>query len=100
MSLKLINIGLYSDIYRPISFKLAMMIGTTKIYISMSFWMTLSFIQGTVVREIKNFGVDFVFRNVAVESVLKKFSVFPQSVGLLKLVLTAPKGDNKQSSRC
>ena len=40
------DIGLYSDIYRPISFKLGMMIEITKIYICVSVWMTLTFIQG------------------------------------------------------
>ena len=30
------NVGLYSDIYRPISFKLGMMIETTKLYILIS----------------------------------------------------------------
>ena len=39
------NICLYSDIYR-ISFKLGLMIETTKFYILILVWMTLVFIQG------------------------------------------------------
>ena len=39
------KIGLYSDMYRPISFKLGM-IKTTMLYILISDWMTLTFIQG------------------------------------------------------
>ena len=44
--LKKINIGLYSDIYRPISVKLGIVIETTKLHIVISVWMTLIFIQG------------------------------------------------------
>ena len=40
------NFDLYSDIYGPISFKIAMVIETTMLYISISVWMTLIFIQG------------------------------------------------------
>ena len=40
------NIDLYSDIYRLISFKLGMVIETTKFYILKSVWMTLTLIQG------------------------------------------------------
>ena len=36
---------LYWDIYRPISFKLGVMIGTAKLYILVSVWMALTFIQ-------------------------------------------------------
>ena len=35
-----------ADIYTPTSFKLGMMIETTKLYISISVWMTLTLIQG------------------------------------------------------
>ena len=38
------NIGFYSDSYLPISFKPSMMIKTTKLYILISVWMTLTFI--------------------------------------------------------
>ena len=40
------NFGLYSHICSQISFKLDMMIKTTKLYILISVWMTLTFIQG------------------------------------------------------
>ena len=48
MSFRLENFGidLYSDIYRMISLKLDMMIETTKLYIFIRVWMTLTFIQG------------------------------------------------------
>ena len=35
-----IGVGLYSDVYRLISFKLSMMIETTKLNILLSVWMT------------------------------------------------------------
>ena len=35
-----------SDIYRPLSFKLGMIVESTEPYILMSVWMTLTFIQG------------------------------------------------------
>ena len=40
------NIGLHSDIYRPVSFKLSMMVETTKLYILIYVWLTMTFIQG------------------------------------------------------
>ena len=40
------NTGLYSDNYRPISFKLGAMIVTPKLYILISVWVTLTFSQG------------------------------------------------------
>ena len=40
------QIALYSDICRPISFKLDMMIGTTKLSIFCSVWIILTFFQG------------------------------------------------------
>ena len=46
---------MYSDIYRQISFKLGMMIETTKLF----GWAWSSF-KVTVVREIKNFGIHFL----------------------------------------
>ena len=49
------NIGLYSDIYRQISFKHGIIIETSKFYILISVWMTLTFIQ-----EIKSFGIHFL----------------------------------------
>ena len=38
--------GLYSNMYRPISLKLGVMIETTKFYILISVWMTVTVIQG------------------------------------------------------
>ena len=38
-------IGLYSDIYRVISFKLGVMVGTTMLYILISVWMTMAVIK-------------------------------------------------------
>ena len=46
------NVGLYSDIYRRSSFKLGMIRETTKLYIFISMWMTLTFIQGH--RSVRN----------------------------------------------
>ena len=46
------NNGLCSDIYRPISFKFSIMIETTKLYILISVWMTLTF-KVTIAWEIK-----------------------------------------------
>ena len=40
------DMGLYLDNYRPISFKLGLMIETTKLYIFTSVWMALSFPLG------------------------------------------------------
>ena len=42
---KTFNIGLFSDIYRPFSLKLGMIM-KTKLYILISVWMTLTIIQG------------------------------------------------------
>ena len=44
--LKNFNVGLYADIYRPISFNLSMMIEIPKLYILVQVWMTLTFVQG------------------------------------------------------
>ena len=43
---KSLHVGLYSYIYGPISFKLGVMIMTTKFYVLIAVWMTLTFIQG------------------------------------------------------
>ena len=40
------NVGLYSDIWKPNYFKFDVIIETTKLYILLSVWMTLTFIQG------------------------------------------------------
>ena len=39
------NVSLYLDVYRLISFRLGMKMGNTKLYIFISVWMTLTFIQ-------------------------------------------------------
>ena len=52
------TLGLYFDIYRPISFKLDMMIETTKLYILISVWMTF---KDAFVCEIKNSSVHFKY---------------------------------------
>ena len=49
-------VGLYSDIYRPISFEHGMM-ETTKLYFSISVWMTLTFIQSHSCIEIKTLSI-------------------------------------------
>ena len=51
--------------YRAISVKLGVMIETTELYILMSVWMTLTFIQGHSCMRNQNFGVHFL-RNFAV----------------------------------
>ena len=57
---KTFNVGLYSDICRPVSFKLGLMTETTQLYILFkSVWMTWTF-KVTAVWEIKIFGVHFV----------------------------------------
>ena len=55
-----VSAGLYSDSYRPVSFKLGVMVETTKLYILISVWMTLIFIHGFSLWETKNFGVHFL----------------------------------------
>ena len=42
------NFGFYSNTYRPISFKLDRMIETTKFYILISVWITLTCSQGHI----------------------------------------------------
>ena len=46
---KTFNVGLYSDICGLISFKLGMMAESTKLYILISVWMTLTSFKVTVV---------------------------------------------------
>ena len=48
------NIGWNSDTYRPISFKLGMMIETTKLYIMILVWVILTFIQGHSCMTMRN----------------------------------------------
>ena len=42
---KTFSISLYSDIYRPISFKPGLVIETTELYILVLVWMTMTFIH-------------------------------------------------------
>ena len=51
--LKACNNGLYSDIYRPVSFRLRLMIETTKLYILISVLVALTIIQGHICMRIK-----------------------------------------------
>ena len=83
------NVGLYSSIYRAISFKL-----DTKLYIFMLVWMTLTFIQGNSCFEETETWV-----SVFSESLLLiwiKFCMLPQPVGLLKLMLNSFCASNSQ----
>ena len=63
----------------PISFKLGMMAEITELYILISVWMTLTFIQ-----EIKICGVHLL-RNLRID--LEDFSLVSQPVCLLTLML-------------
>ena len=54
------NVGLYSDIYRPTSFKLGMMIEITMFSMLISVSMTLPFIQGCSCIKYQTFGVHFL----------------------------------------
>ena len=81
------NIGLYSD-------KRGMMIWTTKLYIVISVWMTLAFIQGhNCMRNQKALVSIF---SETLQWIGMKFSMLPQPVGLLKLMLNSfcTKGKN------
>ena len=73
-----VNTGLYSDIYRPISFKLGVMIETTKFCSLISVWVTLIFIQN-----------NSLMRNQNIRCLFDKFSTLPQPVGFLKLMLNS-----------
>ena len=74
-----------------VSFRLGMIIGTTKLYIFISVWVTLTFIQGQVYMRNKNFGVHFLI-NSAVdvrEMIVKKLCVVNMdhlSIAVLVLV--------------
>ena len=57
ISLTKLYVGLHSDIYILISFKLRIMIKTIKFCILISVWMTLTFIQGY---SCINFGIHFL----------------------------------------
>ena len=56
-----LNINLNGDIYRPISFKLGVMIEIAKLYILRLVWMTLTFVQcHNCMRNKNNVGVYFL----------------------------------------
>ena len=55
------NVGLHSDIYRLISFKLSMMIEMTECYILMAVWVTLTFIHGHIGMRNQKLVISFFF---------------------------------------
>ena len=79
------KIGLYSDIYIPISFKLGMMIRISKLYILVSVWMSLTFIQGHSC--MRNQKLVCPFSQKLLLLIWMKFSLLPQPIALLKLML-------------
>ena len=54
------NSGMYSDIFRLISFKLGMIIKTTRVYMLVSVWMTWTFILGHSCMRNQKFCVHFL----------------------------------------
>ena len=55
------DVGLYSNIYLPLSFKLGLMIETTMLCILISVWKTLTFPQGqSSIKNKKSFDVHFL----------------------------------------
>ena len=83
-----LNSGLNSHIYRPISFKLGLMIETTKLYI-LIMWMTLMFFQ--VIWEIKDLNVHFL-TNLGIDVNEIQFSVLKLIWNFLHNILF--KGEN------
>ena len=76
----------FPSVYRPISFKLGMMIETTRLFILIPVLMTLSFIQGHSCMKSKFFAL--VFSQISL-SVLMKFSKLPQPFSWLKFILNS-----------
>ena len=72
-----------ADVYRAVSFKLGRMIETTKLYIFISVCMTLTFIQDHNYMRNKKF---WCFLEIS-WLIWRKFSMLPQPVSLLKLML-------------
>ena len=70
--------------YWPISFRLGLMIKTTRLSILLSVWMTLTFTQGHSCMRNKKFVVHF---SEISQLIRIKFSMLPQPVGLLKPLL-------------
>ena len=79
------NINLCMDIYGQISFKLSLAVETTNLYILIPSWRTLTSIHGHSCMGNEKLSVFTVFGILS--SVLLKFSVLPQPVGLWKLKL-------------
>ena len=69
------NAGLHLSIYRLISFKLGVMIKTTKIYILRSVWMTLTFIITVVCKLLKSSVCIF---SETLQLICMKISMLPQ----------------------
>ena len=82
--LKIVNVSLHSDIYGPISFKLCVMIEITERYIIMPVWISLTFIHSHRFMRCQKLVHSFSCKFHS----LMKFSVLPQSIGLLKLFRT------------
>ena len=80
-----INVGLHSNIYKPISFRLGLMTEITKLYFLTEFCITLTFIYGQSCEKSKTGAL--VFPQICV-SVFRKFRMLSQSFCLLKLILT------------
>ena len=80
---KAFNIGLYSDIYKPIFFKREMMVETNKFYILMYGGSWPSF-KVTVIWESKT--PVSIFLQIY-STIWMEFSFLPQLAGLLKLML-------------
>ena len=75
---------MYSDIYRPISFKVGMIIEITNLWILVSVWMTLTFIHGHSCMK-RNASVS-IFLEISL-LILTNFRMLLQLVDLLKLKL-------------
>ena len=77
------NLSLHWGIYRPISFKLYLMIETTEHYHFIPVWMTLTLIHGhSCMTKSKNSAL--IFSQIS-QSIWMKFYMLPQSAALLKL---------------
>ena len=81
------NVGLYSDIYRSVSFRLGMVIETTKVYVLISVWMIFTFIQGnSCIKKKKKKTLVSIFSQIWV-LVWMKFSMLRQPVLFLRPLL-------------
>ena len=80
-----ISVGLCSDIYRAISYKLSMMIDTTELYCLIPVWMTWIFIQGHCCMRKQKLLHSFSLQFSQLTGM--KFSMVPWPVSFLKLML-------------